>query len=160
MKHRTATKPTEQAFLRPCDDPLVDIEAEEGILSAMMFGAKVQSLTGDEFTSPDRKALYLAIRSGVDYTELHKAISEPAYVTDLFYCLALAPPFIVEAVAELKRLAALRELCFAVDEWRRKAPTMALERAQRDLCELVRSKASLSPGSRIPGQKSSTGLSK
>ncbi len=128
-------------------NPWVDIDAEQGVLSFMMWHpGKVESLTGEEFTRPLHKRLYQLLRAGVDYTELGRHCADmldvdgvpPDYqITDIYYAPSLAPRALVEAVAELKRLHALRELGEQVERWQRRAPGLSVQAAKRELAKIV-----------------------
>lgn len=128
-------------------DFLSDPELEESLLSAMMGGPtgderpiKVRSLFPEHFTHGLRKRLYELLRDGTPYIDLAPALKlegipdeETAYVTDIFIGPSLPREEVPEAVANLKRLEALRRLCGAIDEWRVKAPHLEVEKAVKGL---------------------------
>ncbi len=122
-------------------DHLSDVETEESLLSTMMSGqVKVRSLWPEHFTHGLRKRLYELLRDGVPYVELAGALKaegiadeDTAYVSDIFLCPAIPRKEVPEAVANLKRLEALRRLCGAIDEWRVKAPHLEVEKAVKGL---------------------------
>ncbi len=121
-------------------DFLSDAELEESLLSTMMDGANVRSLFPEHFTHGLRKRLYELLRDGVPYIDLAGALKaegiaddETAYVSDIFLCPAIPRKEVPEAVANLKRLEALRRLCGAIDEWRVKAPHLEVEKAVKGL---------------------------
>lgn len=120
---------------------LADIETEESIISTMMDGkVKVRSLWPEHFTHGLRRRIYELLRDGVPYVDLAPALKaegiaddETAYVTDLLGCPAIPRKELPEAIANLKRLEALRRLCGAIDEWRVKAPHLEVEKAVKGL---------------------------
>ncbi len=127
------------------DDPLYDVAAEESVLSSMLSGRKVESLTEQEFTSPMRKAMYRLLREGIPMEGLESVLRQEGFTEEELYYPAdvwLVPILphkpLVEAVADLKRLAQLRALCGRVDAWRKKAPMLTHERASRELGRALR----------------------
>ncbi len=122
-------------------DHLSDPELEESLLSTMMGGTiKVRSLFPEHFTHGLRKRIYELLRDGTEYIDLAPALKlegipddETAYVSDIFLCPAIPRKEVPEAVANLKRLEALRRLCGAIDEWRVKAPHLEVEKAVKGL---------------------------
>ena len=115
-------------------DHLSDPELEESLLSSMMDGANVRSLFPEHFTHGLRKRLYELLRDGTPYVDLAATLKlegildeETAYVTDIYGCPSIPRKEIPEAVANLKRLEALRRLCESVDHWRRQAPSLRAE---------------------------------
>lgn len=125
-------------------DPLIDVRLEESVLSTMASGVKVASLEPHHFTSRVRKALYLLMRSGVDFEDLEDRLAnegmrgEGGYVADLFVTPMLPHKPLVEAVAELKRLHLMRRFCGDVDEWRKTAPVLDWPLAVKRLGEIIR----------------------
>ncbi len=83
---------------------LENTELEERILGMMLHGAKVQSLTGNEFSSFERKTIYLLIRSGNIAAINHQNY----YIGDLRKLPEIPKAEIRGAVEELKRLYAAR----------------------------------------------------
>lgn len=130
----------------PFRDPLEDVALEESVLSSMMDGTrKVSSLKEEHFTSDLRADIYTALSSGVDYADLDDTLrdkgydmGERAYVTDIYLTPILPHTPLVEAIAELKRLALLRRLCNAVDAWRERAPHMPHAKALQELGRAIR----------------------
>jgi len=122
-------------------DFLSDPELEESLLSTIMEGSvKVRSLFPEHFTHGLRRRLYELLRDGTPYVDLAPALKlegipddELAYVTDIYMCPTLPRKEVPEAVANLKRLEALRRLCEAVDVWRVKAPHLEVEKAVKGL---------------------------
>ena len=127
-------------------DHLSDPELEESLLSTMMSPPsdgkpiKVRSLFPEHFTHPLRKRLYELLRDETPYIELAGALRregipdlETAYVSDIFLAPTLPRAEVPNAVAELKRLEAVRRLCEAVDHWRSKAPHLEVEKAVKGL---------------------------
>jgi hypothetical protein len=118
-------------------DHLSDPELEEALLSTVMDGKiKVRSLFPEHFTHGLRRRIYELLRDGVAYVDLAPALrmegvpdEETAYVTDIYQCPGLPRAEVPEAVANLKRLEALRRLCASVDHWRRQAPMLTAELA-------------------------------
>lgn len=126
-------------------DPLENVSLEEAVLSSMIAGRQVRSLGSEHFTSDIRAAMYALLVSGTEYGFLDDALKaqgfdegERAYVTDCYLTPMLPHQPLVEAVAELKRLALVRALCGAVDMWRERAPHMAYEAAIRELGQTIR----------------------
>ena len=126
-------------------DFLSDVPAEESVLSSMMSGRRVESLTGEEFTSRMRRAMYLLLREGRTLEELEGPLrsqgfteEELYYPSDVWLVPILPHKPLVEAVADLKRLAMLRALCARVDAWRLRAPMLDYERAVRELGVAIR----------------------
>lgn len=126
-------------------DPFYGAEVEEQVLASMMQGRRVESLEAEHFTHPLRALIYLSLRKGVPYEQLEselrsKGVKEEdlAYITDLFFTDDLKHRELLEAVADLKRLAYLRPLCAAVDAWRKRAPHLTYERAVKELGALIR----------------------
>src|SRR5688572_2777579 len=116
------------------------------VLSSTMSGRLVRSLGPEHFTTPFRRWLYIALARGVPYEELEKEARSAGfgnddlyYITDLWLVPILPHRGLVEAVEDLKRLALIRPLCRAVDQWRKGAPTMTYARAVKDLGKLIRS---------------------
>ncbi len=147
-------------------DPLIDVRLEEGVLSTMASGKRVESLEPYHFTSRARQTLYALMRAGVNYEDLDSHLekagmrSELGYVADLFVTPMLPHKPLVDAVAELKRLHLMRRFCEAVDAWRRQAPGLDWPVAIRRLGEVIRQQGEEAarelqarPGTR--GQKSS-----
>lgn len=107
----------------------------------MMDGkVKVRSLWPEHFSSGFRKRLYELLKDGTPYGQLADVLKsegiaddELAYVTDVFMCPTLPRQEIPEAIDNLKRLAALRRLCGAVDTWRVRAPHLTVEKAVKGL---------------------------
>lgn len=133
--------------LRPCDDPLVDTELEESLLSTMMEGqVLIRSLTPEDFTGPMRQVMYRALWSGVGYVALDSYLREKldlpyeelAYITDVYMCPIIPERELKAAVAELKRLTLLRKLCKLVDTWRANAPHLTYAKAVGELGLAIR----------------------
>lgn len=119
----------------------MDLEAEVTILSAMMWGARVESLKPEDFSDKRHRQMYLAIRSGYDYDRLVATVDDDDlryYIQDIYYAPACAPRYLREHVENLKRLALVRGLCDRVDRWRRRAPTLTHERAVVELGRALR----------------------
>lgn len=127
-------------------DHLSDPELEESLLSTMMSPPsdgkpiRVRSLFPEHFTHPLRKRLYELLRDDTPYIELAGALRregvpnlETAYVSDIFLAPSLPRDEVPNAVAELKRLEAVRRLCGAIDQWRAKAPHLEIEKAVKGL---------------------------
>jgi hypothetical protein len=126
-------------------DPLANVPLEEAVLSSMISGRPVRSLGPEHFTSNIRAAMYGLLVAGMEYGFLDDALraqgfdeGERAYVTDCYLTPMLPHQPLVEAVAELKRLALVRTLCEAVDIWRDRAPTLSYERAIKELGQAIR----------------------
>ena len=129
----------------PHEDPLIDTETEESVLSSMMSGRRVESLTEDHFTTPIRKAMYRLLRGGVPMENLEAELrregfkeEELYYPTDVWLVPILPHKPLTEAVAQLKRLALLRPLCAHIDAWRVKAPHMEFALAVKELGKAIR----------------------
>jgi hypothetical protein len=127
-------------------DEFFGAEVEEEVLSSMMSGKMVRSLGPEHFTTPFRRWLYVALARGVAYEELERearaagfGTDDIVYITDVWLVPILPHRGLVEAVEDLKRLALIRPLCRAVDQWRRGAPMMTYARAVKELGKLIRS---------------------
>lgn len=130
--------------------PVQDVELEEHIISTMMGngegpGAKIHSLTRDDFTCPFRARLYELLREGRAYVDLEVVLrvegwedGSLSYITSLFLTGGIPRHEIANSVADLKRLTLIRELCERVDVWRQKAPHLTFERAVKDLGKAIR----------------------
>lgn len=122
-------------------DFLSDAECEESVLSTMMEGkVKVRSLWPEHFTHGLRRRMYELLKEGVKYDDLAGVLrsegileEEMGYLVDVYQCPTLPRQEIPEAIDNLKRLAALRRLCEAVDAWRVKAPHLEVEKAVKGL---------------------------
>lgn len=79
---------------------LDDVELEERLLGMMMHGTNVRSLTGAEFTSPERKTIYLLLKNGEKAAVNHQHY----YVSDLRKMPEIPRNEIPVAIADLKRL--------------------------------------------------------
>lgn len=120
---------------------LSDPECEESVLSTLMDGkVKINSLWPEHFTNAIRRRLYELLKDGTPYGQLADVLrsegiadDELAYVTDVYMCPTLPRQEIPEALDNLKRLAALRRLCEAVDTWRVKAPHLTVDKAVKGL---------------------------
>jgi hypothetical protein len=137
----------------PFINPLEDVELEESVLSSMMEGRKVTSLSAEHFTSDLRADIYELLRSGTAYATLDDWLAgkgydagERAYLTDVYFTPSLPHAPLIEAVAELKRLALLRRLCEAVDSWRERAPHLAHDKALRELGKAIRGEGAYARG--------------
>lgn len=153
--------------------PVEDIGLEESILSTMMGdgvdpGARIHSLTRDDFTCPFRARLYELLREGRPYADLEVVMRVEGWqdgalvgITDLFLTGGLPKREITPAVADLKRLTHVRNLCEAVDKWREKAPHLSHELALKTLGQVIRQQGKeasirlLQDGKGDPAQKSS-----
>ncbi len=138
-------------------DPFYGAELEEEVLSSMLQGRKVTSLEPEHFTHPMRSLLYALLKRGVAYVDLDQALKgqgvpeeERAYVTDVFMVDSLGHEALMEAVADLKRLARLRPFVADVEAWLRKAPHLTYEKAVTELGAIIRQS-----GSRVLGQNES-----
>ncbi len=127
------------------EDPLYDVALEEAVLSTMMNGTLVKSPGLDAFTSPFRQRLYELLRASTPFPDLEPRLrsegypeDELAYVTDVWMVPAVPERAMAEAVADLKRLALLRKLCARVDDWRRRAPVLAFDKAVKELGAALR----------------------
>jgi len=130
--------------------PVQDVELEEAIISTMMGngqgpGAKIHSLTVDDFTCPFRARLYELLKEGRDYVELDRILriegweeGSLSYITSLFLTGGIPKHEIANSVADLKRLRLIRDLCERVDSWRQRAPHLTYERAVKDLGKAIR----------------------
>lgn len=126
-------------------DPLVNEGLEEELLSSMMEGAKVRSLGREHFTKPIRSQMYDLLRDGVPYPQLVTKLRELGlreedlyYVGDVYGCPTIpAGERMREAVAELKRLHRMRQVCHAADSWRKRAPSLTVDRAIVELERLL-----------------------
>lgn len=89
------------------DDRLSDELLENRVLGEMLHGAKVVSLTGDEFTSEERKTIYLLLKKGES-----AAVNHQNYLIADLRKLDPIPKGeeMRKAVNELKRLALARQL--------------------------------------------------
>jgi hypothetical protein len=137
----------------PFVNPLEDVALEESVLSSMMDGRKVTSLSAEHFTSDLRADVYELLRSGTDYASLDDWLAakgydagERAYLTDIYLTPNLPHAPLIEAVAELKRLAVVRRLCEAVDTWRERAPHMTHDKALRELGKAIRGEGAYAKG--------------
>jgi hypothetical protein len=126
-------------------DPFYGAELEEQVLSSMIQGRPVKSLDTHHFTDPTRALVYELLRKGTPYVDLvpgllGKGLSELdcAYVTDLYFVDSLSHQALLEAVADLKRIALVRSLCLRVDDWRRRAPHLTYEKALKELGQAIR----------------------
>lgn len=75
-------------------------ELEERILGQMLHGANIRSLTGEEFSTHERKTIYLLIRAGNKAAVNHQNY----YISDLRKLPPIPREEIPSSVAELKRL--------------------------------------------------------
>ena len=135
----------------PSCDLLADVPSEEAVLSSMLGGTKVTSLSLDAFTCPIRRETYRLLRAGVPYENLEaelrrSGLAEDGYLADLYLTPSLAHKPLVEAIDELKRLTVLRPLCEAVEGWLKRAPHMTYQKAYLDLGRVIRSAGSQSSG--------------
>lgn len=120
---------------------LSDPETEESVLSTLMDGkVRIQSLWPEHFTNALRRRLYELLKEGVKYDDLAGVLrsegileEEMGYLVDVYQCPTLPRQEIPEAIDNLKRLAALRRLCEAVDTWRVRAPHLTVEKAVKGL---------------------------
>lgn len=126
-------------------DPFYGAELEEQIISSMIQGRRVTSLEAHHFTCPIRALVYSMLRRGVPYVDLapglrSKGVDEAslAYVTDLFFVDSLPHEALVEAVADLKRIARLRPFVADVSAWLKRAPHLTWEKAVVELGAIVR----------------------
>lgn len=130
---------------REAGGPLDTTQLEEQVLSSMIGGRRVSSLDPSHFTCPIRALVYSMLRRGVPYVDLapglrSKGVDEEslAYVVDLFFVDSLPHEALVEAVADLKRIARLRPFVADVSAWLKRAPYLTWEKAVVELGAIVR----------------------
>lgn len=121
-------------------DHFSDPEAEEAVLSYMLFHQRQSKLLGPEhFTSDDRRIIFAAIQEGAAYETIERLdLDVPGYCTDLFFAPVTAPSYLREAVANLRRLKELRGLRDRVKRWEQRAPALSLHRARSELAMVLR----------------------
>lgn len=120
-------------------DHFADVEAEEAVLSHMLFhNQQSKTLTPEHFTSADRRLIFTAIQEGAPYETIERLeLDVPGYATDLFFAPATAPRYIAGMVADLRRLKELRDLREKVRYWEHRASTMDVGRARTELAKLA-----------------------
>jgi hypothetical protein len=138
-------------------DPFYGAELEEQVISSMMGGRRVTSLEAHHFTHPTRGLVYLMLKRGVPYEGLEPELrregvleEDLAYIVDLFFAPQLPHEALVEAVADLKRLALLRPFCEDVSAWLKRAPHLTYEKAVKELGAIIRASGSR-PLTRLSG---------
>jgi hypothetical protein len=121
-------------------DHFADVEAEEAVLSHMLFHQKQSdTLEPAHFTSKDRQLIFVAIQEGAPYETIERLdLDLPGYVTDLFFAPAVAPRYLAEMADTLRRLRELRRLRDRLRAWERKASALTLERAKLELAGVLR----------------------
>lgn len=132
--------------LREDFDPLQEIPSEEFALAFMLsFPGRIVSLSPAEFTGRDRPLLLDALTMLANKSEdercavldkLDERLDQPGYISELRWQPTLAKGSIVEVVANLKRLSALRRFAAAIDDVRRRMPTMTEVSARVELARL------------------------
>jgi hypothetical protein len=126
-------------------DPLENVSLEEAVIASMIAGRPVRSLGPQHFTSAARAEIYALLCEGMEYGFLDDALKAKGFeewervaVTDCYLTPMLPHKPLVEAVAELKRLAAVRRLCRSIDRWRERAPMLEHARAVKELGQAIR----------------------
>ena len=127
-------------------EPLQDIQGEEFALAYMLsFSGRIVSLSRDCFTARDRPVVFTALTDLAHKSEgeriavldrLDERLDCPGLVSELRFMPSLRKGSMVEVVANLKRLAALRALAEKMDTLRKKLPTMTEQTARSELAQL------------------------
>jgi hypothetical protein len=117
--------------MRPCDDPLYDSNLEDEILASALGGVKIRSLPVEAFTSDLRRAIYRLLCQDVRPEAINAHLVALGYdhldrgkLGALLSLPSLPTQAIKEGVAQLKRLAQMRDICRVVDGWRQMAVTL------------------------------------
>ncbi len=134
--------------LLPAEDvePLQDIRGEEQALSYMLsYPGRIKSLSAAEFTGRDRPVVFTALdHLGTKSEEerlsvldrLDERLDCPGLISELRFRASGGKGSMVETVANLKRLAKLRQIDERLAAFRRKLPTMTEQTARSELAEI------------------------
>lgn len=127
-------------------EPLQDLQSEDFALAYMLSNpGRIKSLTAAEFTGRDRPVVFTALDHLATKSEqerlavldrLDERLDQPGLISELRWQPTLRKGPIVEVVANLKRLSALRRLADTMDAIRRKLPTMTEQTARSELAKL------------------------
>jgi hypothetical protein len=127
-------------------EPLQDIQSEDFALAYMLsFPGRIKSLSATEFTGRDRPVVFTALdhlgtkseeERCVVLDKLDERLDCPGLISELRFQPTLRKGSMVEVVANLKRLSGLRRLAAAMDDLRRRMPTMTEQSARSELAKL------------------------
>lgn len=127
-------------------DWLRDEQSEDFALVYMLSNpGRIRSLSAADFTGRDRPVVFTVLSEHWNKPEeercalldkLDQRLDCPGYISDLRFQPTLRKGSMVEVVANLKRLAALRALAEKLDALRRKLPTMTEQTARSELARL------------------------